>query len=126
MKMLNKKISIYLLYLFPYIIGVHVLAYYFDSVVGEYPTFLPPIVLILLLFPIYIGLGYMTGKSKRSVTAIVGTVLHVCIYRGCIYLLPLIGIRGGTAKVYFPIGVWFIIICQLIGYWGARPLPEEE
>lgn len=126
MQMLNKKISIYFLYLFPYIIGVYVLTYYFDYVVGEYPAFLPPIVLILLLFPIYIGLGYMTGKSKQSVTAIVGTVLHVCICRGCIYLLPLIGIRNGTAEVYFPIWVCLIVICQLIGYWGARPLPEEE
>lgn len=120
------KYTIGVFYLFPYIIGAHVLAYYFDEVVGEFPVFLPPIVLILLLFPIYIGLGYMTGKNKRSVAAIIGTVLHICIYRGCIYLLPLIGIQKGIADVCFPIGAWFIIICQLIGYWGARPLPKEE
>lgn len=51
----------------------------------------------------------------------IGTIFHLCICKICIhFLLPFMGVKNGVAEVWFPIWAAFIIICQLIGYWGAK------
>ena len=112
---------IIILYLIPYIIGDYIITYYFDYIAKQYPHFFPPAFFILIMFPIYIGLGYICGLKKQSNLCIIGTILHLCICKICIcFLLPLINIKNGVAEVWFPIWTIFIIICQLIGYWGAK------
>jgi len=117
----NKERVVFLLYCFPYVIGIYLLTYYFDYIVKGYPTFLPPIILILALIPVYIGLGCICGKNRLTKICSVGTIVHLLICKICIiYLLPVLNISNGIAKVWFPIWCGFIIGCQFIGYWGTK------
>lgn len=121
--MLNTKKYQYfiVLYLIPYIIGDYLICYYFDYIAKQYPPYLPPIVLVFIMFPIYIGLGYICGLKNQSNLCMIGTIFHLCICKICIhFLLPFMGVKNGVAEVWFPIWAAFIIICQLIGYWGAK------
>lgn len=64
---------IFLAYCFPYVIGVCLLSYYFDYVLKYYPAFQSPGVLILAIFSVYIGLGYLCGKKGASRVCVLGT-----------------------------------------------------
>ena len=74
-----KKILI--AYCIPYLVVVYLITYYFDYVVKQYPAFLPPIVLILILALIYIGLGCMCGKRGLSNICILGTGIQLVIIK---------------------------------------------
>lgn len=108
-------------YCIPYIIVIYLITYYFDYVTKQYPTFLPAIVLILILIPIYIGLGCICGRKSLLKICIFGTAVHFCICKLCItFLLPALSINNGVARAWFPIWAGFIVGCQLIGYWGMK------
>lgn len=114
-----KKILI--AYCIPYLVVVYLITYYFDYVVKQYPVFLPPIVLILILALIYIGLGCVCGQKGLSKICIFGTAIQLTISKVCIsYLIPTFNIKTGGIEAWFPIIVGFIIVCQLIGYWGMK------
>lgn len=121
MNNLNKTRFICLLFCFPYMVADYINSYYFDYILKKYPVFLPPSVLIIIIFPIYIGLGYLCGKKRNSKVCILGTIIHLSICMVSIeWLLPFLGIKNGVAQVWFPIWTITICICQLIGYWGAK------
>jgi len=114
-----KKILI--AYCIPYLVVVYLITYYFDYVAKQYPAFLPAIVLILLLIPIYIGLGCVCGKKGSSKICILGTVLQIVICKVCLSIvLPAFHINTGEINAWFSIIAGFIVVCQLIGYWGMK------
>ena len=108
-----------ILYCIPYTVIVFLITYYFDEITGAYPSFLLAGVLILILFPIYIGLGCWCGRRNLSKICILGTALQVGISKWCISgLLPAYSISNGEISAWFPILTGFIIGCQLIGHTG--------
>ena len=114
-----KKILI--AYCIPYLVVVYLITYYFDYVVKQYPIFLPPIVLILILAMIYIGLGAMCGKRGLSKICILGTVIQLVVSKISFdFILPAFQINTGEINAWFIIIAGFVIICQLIGYWGMK------
>lgn len=121
MNLPKKSILPCFLYGIPYIILIYLLTYYFDFIERAYPPFLPAILLILLLFPIYIGLGCLCGRENRASLCLFGTICHLLICKLCIaFLLPALQINNGVANAYFPLWGGFIIFCQLIGYYGTK------
>ena len=116
-----KKILI--AYCMPYLVVVYLITYYFDYVVQQYPVFLPPIVLILILALIYIGLGCMCGKQSLSKICVIGTVLQLLISNICFeFILPIFYINTGEINAWFTIIAGFVVVCQLIGYWGMKEI----
>ena len=117
------KVAGYMLiaYCIPYLVFIYLLTYYFDYVVQKYPVFLPPIVLILILSLIYIGLGCVCGKSGLSKICILGTVIQLVVSKISFdFILPAFQIITGEINAWFIIIAVFVIICQLIGYWGMK------
>ena len=114
-----KKILI--AYCMPYLVVVYLITYYFDYVVKQYPVFLPPIILILILALIYIGLGCMCGKRGLSNICILGTGIQLVIIKISFeFILPVFCINTNEINAWFTIITGFLIICQLIGYWGMK------
>lgn len=117
------KVAGYMLiaYCIPYLVFIYLLTYYFDYVVKQYPVFLPPIMLILILALIYIGLGCVCGKSGLSKICILGTVIQLVVNKISFdFILPAFQINTGEINAWFTIMAGFVIICQLIGYCGMK------
>lgn len=117
--MVQKKLWYLFFYALPYIAGLFCLTEYLDA---AFPSGYPVVFLFILLFVIYIGLGYLCGRQRLSHLCIGGTVLQcVVLYITIQSLLPLLyGSNVIELQIWFPFLVLFILLCQLIGYFGAR------
>lgn len=117
---MNQKKVLYLLfYALPYIAGLFCLTEYLDA---TFPNGYPAVFLFVLLFVVYIGLGYLCGRERFSRLCIGGTLLQCAmLYITIDTILPLFyGADVAELQTWFPFLILFILLCQLIGYFGAR------
>ena len=114
---MKKKLFFIIPYCIPYLTIIYSIHFYYEAYLNTIIfTFILPSIL-------YIMLGYMCGKRNLIDICIAGTLIQeifVCL--SAAHILPFLEkIYSGTLIAFAPFSFIFVIITQIIGYWGGKP-----